>query len=64
MLNAVSVFNQMTPGHMAEEQSKDPILRVVCPYVTAREKFKSSVNTKIKTYTDMLMDVSHSDCMM
>ena len=31
MLNAASAFNQITLGHMAEEQRKDPILRVVCP---------------------------------
>ena len=33
---------------MTEEQSKDPILRVVSPYVTAREKLKSSAIVKIK----------------
>ena len=38
MLNSMSVLNQVTPEDMAEEQKKDPILGLVCPYVTAREK--------------------------
>ena len=37
MLNSVSVLNQVTPEEMAEEQKGDPILGLVCPYVTARE---------------------------
>ena len=49
MLNSVSVLNQVTHEDMAEEQKKDPILRLVCPYVTAREKFKSLAITKIKS---------------
>ena len=49
MLNSVSVFNQVTPEDMMEEQKKDPILRLVCPYVTAGEKLKSLVITKIKS---------------
>ena len=48
MLNAVSVFNQVTPEDMAEEQYKDPIYGVVCLYVTAREKLKSLAISKIK----------------
>ena len=41
MLNAVSVLKQVTPEDMAEEQEEDPVLRIVCPYVTAGEKLKS-----------------------
>ena len=37
MLNSVSVPNQLTPEDIAEEQKKDPILRLVCSYVTASE---------------------------
>ena len=49
MLNAVSVLNQVTPEDMAEEQNKDPILRLLCLYITAGEKLKSSPITKIKS---------------
>ena len=49
MLNAVSVFNYITPEDMAKEQKKDSILRLVCLYVTAREKLKSLAITKIKS---------------
>ena len=48
-LNSVSVLNQVTPEDMVEEQKKDPILRLICPYVTARKKIKSSAITKIKS---------------
>ena len=48
MLNSVSVLNQVTPEDMVEEQKKEPILRLVCPYVTAGEKLKSSAIAKIK----------------
>ena len=34
---------------MAEEQKKDPILRLVCLYVTAREKLKSLAIAKIRS---------------
>ena len=37
VLNTVSVFNQVSPEDMAKEQHKDPILGLVCPYVTARK---------------------------
>ena len=40
MLNTVTVLNQITPQEMAEEQRKDPILSLVCQYVTARDKLK------------------------
>ena len=40
VVNSVSAFNQVTPEDMVEEQEKDPILGLVCPYVTAGEKFK------------------------
>ena len=49
MLNSVPVLNQVTPEDMVEEQKKDPFLRLVCPYVTAREKLKSWAITKIKS---------------
>ena len=49
MLNSVSAFNQVTPEDMAEEQKRDPILGLVCPYVTAREKLKPSAIAKIKS---------------
>ena len=49
MLNSVSVLDQVTPEDMAEGQCKDPIFGVVCPYVTASEKLKSSAVTKINS---------------
>ena len=49
MLNAVSVFNKVTPEHIAEEQRKDHIPTEVCLCVIAREKLKSSAITKIKS---------------
>ena len=49
MLNSVSVFNQVTPEDMLEEQKKDPILRLICLYITIRERLKSSAIAKIKS---------------
>ena len=49
MLNSVSVLNQVTPEDMAEEQKRDPILGLVCQYVTAREKLKTLAISKIKS---------------
>ena len=49
ILNSVSVFNLVTPEDMVEEQKKDPLLGLVCPYITAWEKLKSSAITKIKS---------------
>ena len=49
MLISVSVLNQVTPEDMVEEQKKDRILRLVCPYVTAGEKLKSLAIAKIKS---------------
>ena len=49
MLNSVSVLNQATPEDMVEEQKRDPILGLVCSYVTAGEKLKSSAIAKIKS---------------
>ena len=40
-LNSVPVLNQVKPEDMAEEQKKDPILRLVCSYITAGENLKS-----------------------
>ena len=47
-LNALSVLDWVTPEDIAEEQCKDPILGVVCPYVTIREILKSLAISKIK----------------
>ena len=49
VLSSVSVLNQVTPKDMAEEQKRDTILRLVCPYVTAGEKLKSLAISKIKS---------------
>ena len=49
MLNSVSVLNQVTPEDIAGEQKTDPILGLVCQYVTAREKLKTSAISKIKS---------------
>ena len=49
MLNSVSVLYQVTPEDMVEEQKRDSILGLVCPYVTAREKLKSLAIAKIKS---------------
>ena len=38
MVNSVSVLNQVTHENIVEEQKRDPILGLGCPYVTAREK--------------------------
>ena len=46
MSNSVPVLNQVTPEDMVEEQKKDPILKLVCLYVTAGEKLKSLAITK------------------
>ena len=49
MLNSVSVLNQVTTEDMVEEQKKDPILSLVCQYVTAGEKLKALAISKIKS---------------
>ena len=49
MLNSVSVLNQVTSEDMVEEQKRDPILALVCQYVTSREKLKTSAMSKIKS---------------
>ena len=49
MLNSVSVLNQVTLEDIAEGQKKDPILRLVCSYVTAGKALKSSAIAKIKS---------------
>ena len=49
MLNSVSVLNQVTHEDMVEEQKRDSILGLVCQYVTAGEKFKTSAISKIKS---------------
>ena len=48
-LNAVSIFEQVTPEKMAEEQQKDPFLKLVCQQITAGEKPKTSAKAKIKS---------------
>ena len=47
MLNAVSVFDHVLPEDITKEQCKDTIHGVICPYVTAGEKLKSLVISKI-----------------
>ena len=49
MLNSVSVLNQVTPEDTRDEQKRDSILSLVCQYVTAREKLKTSAISKIKS---------------
>ena len=49
MINSVSVLNQEPAEATAENQKRDPILRLVYPYVTATEKLKSLAITKIKS---------------
>ena len=48
-LNAVSIFEQVTPEKMEEEQQKDPTLKLVYQLVTAGEKPKTSAIAKIKS---------------
>ena len=48
-VNAVSVFGNVSPEDMKEEQQKDPILGLVYKYVTAGEKPKTSAITKLKS---------------
>ena len=48
-VNAVSVFGNVSPEDMKEEQQKDPILRLVYKYVTAGKKPKTSAITKIRS---------------
>ena len=48
-LNAVSTFEHVTPKQMAEEQQKDPTLKLVYQLVTAGEKPKTLAIAKIKS---------------
>ena len=48
-LNAVSTFEHITPKQMAEEQQKDPTLKLVYQLVTAGEKPKTLAIAKIKS---------------
>ena len=48
-LNAVFIFEQVTPEKMAEEQQKDPTLKLVYQQGTAGEKPKTSAIAKIKS---------------
>ena len=48
-LNAVSIFEQVTPEKMEEEQQKDPTLKLVYKLVTAGEKPKTLAIAKIKS---------------
>ena len=50
-VNAVSLFGKVSPEEMKKEQQKDPILGLVYKQVTASEKPKKSVITKIKSKT-------------
>ena len=48
-LNAVSIFEQVTPEKMAEEQQKDPTLGLVYQLVTVGEKPKTLAMSQIKS---------------
>ena len=48
-VNAVSTFEHVTLKQMAEEQQKDPTLKLVYQLVTAGEKPKTSAIAKIKS---------------
>ena len=48
-LNAVSTFKHVTPKQMAEEEQKDPTLKLVYQLVTAGEKPKTLAIAKIKS---------------
>ena len=48
-INAVSIFGNVSPEDMEEQQQKDPILRLVYKYVTAGEMPKTSAITKMKS---------------
>ena len=48
-INAVSIFGNISPEDMKEEQQKDPILGLVYKYVTAGKKPKTSAIAKIKS---------------
>ena len=48
-VNTVSVFGNVCPEDMKEEQQKDPILRLVYKYVTAGKKPKTSAIAKLKS---------------
>ena len=66
MLNSVSFLNQVIPEDMAEGQKKNFILRLVCPYVAAREKLKSSaiakINQRLYENTFYTLTVLHCLC--
>ena len=48
-LIAVSIFQQVTPDKMAEEQQKDPILECIYQWVTASEKHKTLAIVRMKS---------------
>ena len=48
-INAVSIFGNVFPEDMKEEQQKDPILGLVYKYVTASKKPKTSAIAKMKS---------------
>ena len=48
-LNAASTSEHVTPEQMAEEQQKDPTLKLVYQLVTAGKKPKASAIAKIKS---------------
>ena len=60
MLYAVSVFDQISSEDMAEEQPKDPILGLICPYVTAGKKLKtlpiSDISKDVRKYLLLFTD--------
>ena len=48
-IDAASVFGNVSPEEIKEEQQKDPILKLVYIQVTAGEKPKTSAIAKIKS---------------
>ena len=60
-LKAVSTFEQLIPNEMAEEKHKDPILELVCQYVTAGEKFKTALHeNQIKSCREISFPVQQT----
>ena len=55
-LNAVSIFEQVTPEKIKEEQQKDPTLELVYQLVTAGERPKTLPIAKIKSKAGLQFD--------
>ena len=50
-LNALSIFEQVTPEKIAEKQQKDTTLKPVYQWVTVSKKLKTLAIAKIKSKT-------------